>query len=270
MSQKVVEEAGEGSQRSAWRALRARIGFLASIIVLALVMKTCLLDAYKIPSASMEGTLEIGDCIFVNKIIYTLRDIARKDVIVFEFPGERDEVFAPRGKYFIKRCIGLPGDTVSITDRRVVVNHDTLHSDHEAFTSARSSFVPDQSHRDIFPSGAPFNPDYYGPLVVPKRGMTIPLHTPGAIQRWYTFIAREGHTLDTTHASVRIDGRDVSRYTVARDYLFVLGDNRDNSADSRFWGFVPVDNVVGKAVIVYWSSDSTRHVRWMRIGTLVQ
>jgi signal peptidase I len=265
--------------------VRSRLGILAGAVVLALVMKACLIDAYKIPSASMESTLQVGDCIFVNKFIYGLqypflqgsgtcrrilgmRDIRRADVIVFEFPGERDEVFAPHGKYFVKRCIGLPGDTVKIVDRQVIVNRETLRT-HEAFSSSYSKFFPRQPHRDIFPVGAPFNPDYYGPLAVPRRGDVIKLDS-RSIRTWYTFIAREGHTLDTTAGRVVIDGSTVSSYSVMRDYLFVLGDNRDNSSDSRFWGFVPVGNVVGEAVLVYWSSDSTKKVRWPRIGTVVR
>lgn len=273
---------------SVWKGMRSRVKFLLVTAVLALAVKSCVLDAYKIPSASMEDTLLIGDCIFVNKFVYGLqlpaslpftritfsrqrylgmRDIHRSDVIVFEFPGERDEVFAPRGKYFVKRCIGLPSDTITIANGSVAVNGEAMRDDVHAASSGR--FAPQQAYPDIFPRGAAFNPEYYGPIVVPSRTTVLSLDA-RSIQYWYTFIAREGHTVDTTGGTVTIDGRPATQYAVQRDYLFVLGDNRLNSADSRFWGFVPVDNVVGKAVVVYWSSDSTRKIRWSRIGTAVK
>jgi signal peptidase I len=265
----MTQQTGTEERTRLWPMLRSRLGFLAATVLLAIVMKAFLIDAFKIPSASMEGTLEIGDCIFVNKFIYDVRDIKRSDVIVFEFPGERDEVFAPRGKFFVKRCIGLPGDTVAITDRCVRVNGETLLTS-ALFTSDASRFKPRQAHRDIFPAGAPFNPDYYGPLEVPHRGSTIALSDAHAVRMWYTFIAREGHTLDTLNGSLAIDGVKTQTYTAQRDYLYVLCDNRDNAADSRLWGFVPVENVVGQAVLVYWSSDTTKKVRWPRIGTVVK
>lgn len=279
------------THEGAWPAiLKSRFGFLVAVVVSALVVKACFFDAYKIPSASMESTLEAGDVIFVNKFIYgfrlpssvpfttiecpkarvlPLRPIGRSDVIVFEFPGERDEVFASRGTYYVKRCIGLPGDTVAISNRNVTVNGRRLEG-HGIFQSEESRFRSHESHRDIFPAGAPFNPDYYGPVIVPRRGMKLSLADRRAMRRWYTFIAREGHVIDTTSAHALIDGAPVDTYTVERDYLFVLGDNRDNSADSRFWGFVPVENVVGEAVLIYWSSDTTKKIRWDRIGTLVK
>lgn len=236
----------------------------------------------------MEETLQVGDCIFVNKLFYGIRvpesipftgitlgrvrlagifSFHRGDVIVFEFPGERDEVFAPREKYFVKRCIGVPGDTVEIVRGCVNVNGDTF--DGRASLAAWGIYAPHQSHPDIFPPGAAFNPEYYGPIIVPRRGAVLPVneHT---IRQWYTFMRREGHAIDTTGGAITIDGLVASTYTVQRDYLFVLGDNRRNSADSRFWGFVPIENVVGEAVIIYWSFDSKRTIRWRRIGTIVK
>jgi signal peptidase I len=268
--------------------MKRRIEFLVVTAILAIAIKSCVLDAYKIPSASMEATLQVGDCIFVNKFIYGLQlpasvpfthialprerflgiqTIHREDVIVFEFPGERDEVFAPRGKYFVKRCIGLSGDTITIANRTVIVNSDTSAA--VAIGSATGRFHPHQPYPDIFPLGAAFNPDYYGPIVVPSRTTVLPLND-RTIHQWYTFIAREGHRVDTAGSVITIDGAPAAAYAVQRNYLFVLGDNRDNSADSRFWGFVPVDNVIGKAVMIYWSSDSTRKIRWPRIGTVVK
>jgi signal peptidase I len=268
--------------------MRSRIVFLVVTSLLAVVVKSFVLDAFKIPSASMEQTLQAGDCIFVNKLVYGLqlpetlpfthlrfsrervlgyKQVHRGDVIVFEFPGERDEVFAPHGKYFVKRCIGIPGDTVTIANGIVTIDGREFVCHGAAAPCGR--FRAHQPIPDIFPVGTAFNPDYYGPLVVPKKGMTLPLDS-RSVRQWYTFIAREGHVLDTVGTAVSIDGKPVSEYTIQRNYLFVLGDNRDNSADSRFWGFVPVENVIGQAALIYWSADSTHKIRWPRIGTLVK
>ena len=110
--------------------------------------------------------------------------------------------------------------------------------------------------------------------------MTVDISN-GAIEGWQTFIEREGHhvTLDQD-SKVLIDGLPIVQYTVERNYLFMMGDNRDNSLDSRFWGFVPENNVVGKAMFVYWSWDTSipitsmrekfAAIRWSRIGTLIR
>lgn len=108
---------------------------------------------------------------------------------------------------------------------------------------------------DIFPRGARFNEDNYGPIVVPQKGMTISLH-PENSDSLEVFIRREGHAAAIIGGRIFTDGRETDRYTVSRDYLFAMGDNRDNSLDSRYWGFVPVEDVIGAPMIVLWSWDS--------------
>jgi signal peptidase I len=184
-------------------------------VLLALLIRTFLIQSFIIPSGSMEDTLLIGDRLLVNKFIYgtkipftdrsilSLRDPQRGDVIVFEYPKDTE-------KDFIKRVIGTPGDVITIRDKRVFINNVLYANPHEI-------------HKDqaILPNDLTLR-DNFGPITVPN------------------------------------------------DAYFVMGDNRDNSYDSRFWGFVKKDKIKGLAIIKFWSWDSNRlRVRWENIGRLI-
>lgn len=193
-------------------------GYAESIIialVLALVIRTFVVQAFKIPSGSMEPTLEIGDHLLVNKFIYGVKipftsinlfpwkSPQRGDVVVFIYPLEPD-------KDFIKRVIGVEGDTVSIVNKKLYINGVEAPDPHAVYRN-NSILLGDLQNLDNF-----------GPVSVPKGN------------------------------------------------LFVLGDNRDRSYDSRFWGFVPLKDVLGKAFTIYWSWDSRESmVRWNRLGHLI-
>ena len=184
-------------------------------ILLALVIRTYLVQAFKIPSGSMEDTLAIGDHLLVNKFIYgtklpfsdkrllTLRDPRRGDVIVFEYPEDPS-------KDFIKRVIGTPGDVVEGKDKKIYVNGTPYENPHEV-----------HKEKDIIPKE--MNPrDTFGPVKVPPNS------------------------------------------------YFMMGDNRDRSYDSRFWGFVSRDKIKGLAFIKYWSWDKDRfRPRFGSIGKLI-
>ncbi len=185
-------------------------------VILALVIRTFVVQAFKIPSASMEDTLLIGDHLLVNKFIYgikipftdrrilKIRDPKRGDVIVFEYPEDPS-------KDFIKRVIGTPGDVVQVINKRVYVNGRIYINPHEVHKE--SDTIPEAQ-----------NP----------RDNTEPIKVP------------------------------------ANSY-FVMGDNRDRSYDSRFWGFVTNDKIRGLAFIKYWSWDHEHHnARWGRIGGLIE
>ncbi len=196
--------------------LRENVEAIVIAIILALFIRTFIIQAFKIPSGSMKPTLQIGDHILVNKFIYgvklpylgikiiPVKEPAHGDVIVFRYPEDPD-------KDFIKRVIGVPGDTVEIKNKKVFVNdipisHDLgVHSD----TRILEGLI---NHRDNF-----------GPVTVPAGS------------------------------------------------YFVMGDNRDNSYDSRFWGFVGEKAIKGKAFVIYWSWDSDNFgVRWGRIGSMLK
>jgi signal peptidase I len=185
--------------------LREYVEAILLAIVIAFFIRTFVIQAYKIPSGSMKPTLQIGDHILVSKFNYgvklpfirsTLIPIGtpkRGDIIVFIYPEDRS-------KDFIKRLIGLPGDTIEIRNKKILLN------------GLPSLIIP----------GAVQPRDNFGPVKVPA------------------------------------------------DSLFVMGDNRDESYDSRFWGFVNKKDVLGKALIIYWSWNQQENwVRWGRIGNIL-
>ncbi|HYA40850.1 MAG TPA: signal peptidase I [Syntrophobacteraceae bacterium] len=188
-------------------------------ILLALFIRAFFVQAFDIPSGSMEPTLLAGDYILVNKFIYGMRipyvnarifsykEPKRGDVIVFIYPKDPS-------KDYIKRVIGLPGETVQITEGKVYVDN-TLIPDPWGYFDKKE------------PPGFIAAVENFGPVVV------------------------------------------------AKDCLFVMGDNRNNSEDSRFWGALPLDDVLGKAFLIYFSwngraEDTLDKVRWSRIGKSIR
>ena len=197
-------------------ALRENIEAILVAIVLALFIRTFVIQAFKIPSGSMKETLLIGDHILVNKFIYGVKvpflqttivpitNPKHGDIVVFKFPED------PK-KDFIKRVIAVAGDVVEVRDKQVYVNRKLLNHDFGIHTDSY-----------IFPSSVQPR-DNFGPVVVPEKS------------------------------------------------LFVMGDNRDQSYDSRFWGFVDLKALKGKALMIYWSWDKENFgVRWNRIGHLLK
>ncbi|OGP83233.1 MAG: signal peptidase I [Deltaproteobacteria bacterium RBG_16_58_17] len=184
-------------------------------IVIALFIRTFVIQAYKIPSGSMKPTLQIGDHILVSKFNYgiklpflrtTLIPVGapqRGDIVVFIYPEDRS-------KDFIKRLIGVPGDTIEIRNKKIFINGLPYSDKHGVYVD--NLVIP----------GAVQPRDNFGPVTVPEGS------------------------------------------------LFVMGDNRDESYDSRFWGFVSKKDVLGKALIIYWSWNHEEHwVRWSRIGRIL-
>ena len=269
--------------------------FLAVMLINSFV-----LASFEVPTGSMEDTVKIGDRLFVNKFIYGgstpytipftsiriphfrlpgFRRVAQGDVIVFDWPGPRDQVDRPLQTWYLKRCIALPGDAVRIDRRVVYVNGKRLKDpDHSKFLRTETEPV-DYRNPNIFPRGARFNEDNYGPIVVPQKGMALILNAQ-TFPSWQTFIHREGHTAEMADGKIIIDGKETSYYTVGRDYIFAMGDNRDDSLDSRFWGFVPLEDVIGTPILVYWSWNpripiynfysKICSINLRRIGTIVR
>jgi signal peptidase I len=283
---------------------------LAIVLGLFVLINSFVVASFLVPTGSMEDEVLTGELLFVNKFLYgpttprtvpltgidlgiirippvpipwfrlpVIRDVRRGDVIVFEFPGYRDELISSEFQFYLKRCVGVPGDTIQIRERVLYVNGALFPLPRHVRFDRPWSVPTEQSEDQIFPKGAPWNADTYGPLVVPYSGMTVPL-TPESLERWGTFIRREGHAVTLVGSSVLVDGIPTTSYTVRRDYLFGMGDHRDNSLDSRYWGFIPKDNLVGTPIVVYWSWNTDlplydifgriASVRWSRIGSLIK
>ena len=196
--------------------LRENVEAILVAILLALFIRTFVVQAFKIPSGSMKDTLLIGDHILVNKFIYGVKlpylqkvilpigKPDRGDIVVFKFPVEPE-------KDFIKRVVGIAGDTVEGRNKTIFVNGQPIEEDYTITTDPT-----------VYPAGIQAR-DNFGPITVPNNS------------------------------------------------LFVMGDNRDQSFDSRFWGFVDLKVVSGKAFMIYWSWDSDDFsVRWNRLGNLLR
>jgi len=196
--------------------LRENIEAIVIALILALFIRTFVVQAFKIPSGSMLNTLQIGDHILVNKFIYgvklpfiqktiiPVKEPKRDDIVVFIYPED------PK-KDFIKRVVGVEGDVVEMRSKKLYVNGKQVKRDYTIHTDRR--VLPAQLTKR----------DNFGPITVPKAS------------------------------------------------LFVMGDNRDNSHDSRFWGFVPLKAVKGKAFLIYFSWNGRDHsVRWRRMGDILR
>jgi signal peptidase I len=176
-------------------------------VILALFIRTFVVQAFKIPTGSMEENLLIGDHLLVNKFVFgptetalerkllPIGTIKRRDILVFKYPVEPD-------RDFIKRVIGLPGETVELRAKKVYINGKPIDEPYVHFLTPPSSEDQEVTSFDVR--------ENYGPKTVPA------------------------------------------------DHYFVMGDNRDNSQDSRYWGFLPRTYVKGKALVIYWSYESGR------------
>jgi signal peptidase I len=196
---------------------------LAAVLVTGLFIITFIVQAFEIPSSSMENTLLIGDHVFVNREqfaprtrwlgpIMPYRQIHRGDIVVFLSPAEP-------GLYIVKRIMGIPGDRIHLRDGVVYRNGEKLNEPYVIHQGGEASYNP---YRDNFPAVAPteFN------NVTPDWQLVLPQH---------------------------IEGDDV---VIPPSSYFGMGDNRDVSLDSRYWGFIPQENVIGRPMFIYWSFET--------------
>jgi len=305
--------------------------------VVVLIVRTLLFDLFRIPTPSMEENLLVGDYLFVSKLHYGTRlpmsvgvpftsiympgvsfpytrlsgfsNVQRGDPIVFNFPPKTGPI--DRKVHYIKRVIGMPGESIAVKDKLVHIDGEPLplgtgmqqywtvtKSDAryqiprsrmesigvsevkptEQSTTVRmlatpaaakrvhdfswvesvTPFVIDNSdYGDLmYPPDRGYSPDNYGPVQIPAKGQTVTLTDKNWPVYKTVIVKYEGQDArQMTDSTFAIEGERTTSYTFQQDYFFVMGDNRDNSEDSRFWGFVPMDHVVGKAVITYFSWD---------------
>jgi signal peptidase I len=246
------------------------------IFLLAVIIKSFFIDAFRIPTGSMENTLLVGDNVLVNKLVYSFHtpryipftsisipsidlfsttDPDRGDVIIFKFPYG-SEFSDDNSINLVKRIVGLPGDTIQIISQQVYINGKPLNFPVTAKLNLDEKMEAGVPEKGIFPADSNWNKDNYGPIVVPKKGELIDLNPENA-RFWKTIIDREldKNTLSAEGTVITIEGKPVHGYTLKKNYYFVLGDNRENSMDSRYWGFVPDDMIIGSVFMVYWSWD---------------
>ncbi|HZT61475.1 MAG TPA: signal peptidase I [Pyrinomonadaceae bacterium] len=257
---------GEQTEVPSRGLLREYMEAGAVVLVMAVFFMTFVAQSAVVPSASMENTIYVGDHFLVNKFIFgpgphlpflPQRDVRRGDIIVFKYPAAS----IPREKIvqyktlFIKRVIGLPGETVEVRGADVIVDGKLLPENR--VVAADKDLGSDNAElKQLKPTGN--KPD--APYTV--------------------YYSSEPHTFGFTYAVNR-------PYKIPEGYYFVMGDNRDNSADSRVWGLVPRDLIVGRAMFVIWSydehaahsqapfpfnflADFVNNTRWNRTGTLLR
>ena len=323
---------------------------LVVAVVIVLIVRSLLFDLFRIPTPSMEENLLVGDYLVVSKLHYGPRtpvslgipltsihlpgvtfpyhrlpgfsEVQRGDPIVFNYPPDDEPI--DRKVHYVKRVIGMPGDTLSVRDKLVHIDGDPLplgRGMQQYWTVTKSDaryqiprrrmeemgisevrrtdraetvrvlatpegaqqirqrswvrsiepYILDSDEYDdlMYPPGRGYTPDNYGPVHIPAKGTTVELTD----QNWALYrpaiVRYEGHAArQMTDSTFAIDGARTSTYTFQQDYFFAMGDNRDNSQDSRFWGFVPMNHVVGKAVLTYFSWD---HEEWLpRFGRIMR
>jgi signal peptidase I len=252
----------KGPPKTVWREY-----FESAVVtvIMALFGMTFIVQAVKVPTGSMQNTITIGDHLLVNKFVFApgsslpflpQREIHRGDIIVFKYPGNKYEPWRdaarpdskPITTNYVKRVIGLPGDHLRIEGRDVMVNGKVL-AEH------RIEAVDNNDKAPLDVKNVPPR----------KEGETYDVYyKPSADDDDYPIFKFEGN------------GKEI---TVPANQYFVMGDNRNNSEDSRWWGFVPRDLVIGRAMFVYWSYDESqpfgpleflKFTRWGRTGTMVK
>lgn len=243
-------------------------------LLIAIILRLFFFDIYRIPSSSMEPTLVPGDFILISKMSYGARllkvnqffkegkveykrikgcsSITKGNIIVFNWPNYKslnDAVPDMFGIAIVKRCYGIPGDTVVVKDDGITIGD-----------------VPEpQQRNELYPHDSIFKwtINNYGPLFVPGKGFRIKL-TSKNVRLYKDVLAYEGNKFSIKGDSVFLNKRYVTNYSFKNNYYFMKGDNFYGSMDSRYWGFVPENNVIGKTIMVLFSNGEDGF-QWKRL-----
>jgi signal peptidase I len=250
------------------------------VALIAIIIKAFAIDAFRIPSSSMENTLQPGDFILANKFaydistpkeipflnlqipyasIYKIGKPEINDVVIFQFPDGFESDPQKSGMKFIKRVVAGPHDTLRITEGNVFINGKpiTLPSSFKKPNLLDADSLI--SKETIYPPGAKWNRISYGPIVIPAKGDVINI-SPDNFENMQSIIVMDHgeRSLLSEGTIVTLDGRVISEYVLTQDHYFVIGDNFDESMDSRNFGFITDNMIIGKAMFVYWSYDSEK------------
>jgi signal peptidase I len=364
MNWKFWKKKSKPKPRKRRSATREWVNAIIFAFVAATIIRAFFIEAYVIPSGSMEGTLLVGDYLFVSKVNYGARmpitpiaypfanhtmpllgtkaywsglqfpyyrlpglgHVDRGDVVVFNYPMDIDSpLYRPIDKQenYIKRCVGIAGDTLAIFNAQVYINNNAEPNPvnyqpsylvHNAATgidpqvisdlgiTVRQQITPEDEELlmtpkaaqhlkgypvvrsiqpyfqirgvydpDIFPHDPHlrWNVDNYGPIIIPKKGWTVKLDSMNFAVYRRAIQVYENNKVELVGHDIIINGKKTNTYTFKMNYYWMMGDNRHNSEDSRFWGFVPEDHIVGKALFTWMSIDSSkaflRNIRWDRV-----
>jgi len=233
---------------------------LIIIILAVLFIRATLVQAFNIPSASMQPTLLIGDFILVNKLVYRLSEPQRGDVVVFKYP------INPSLDY-IKRIVGVPGDRITFEEYfdqraeariyRIKVNGRELPLRHVRLVSDDGRFYNEFEERLVRNGEEIVHRIWFRTSRYIAGGTFIDENSLEAkvCERWEDYRGPAGGLIVAFKEGGLTLLKKCTEFTVPEGYYFVMGDNRDNSEDSRFWGFVPRENIVGKAFVIYFSGE---------------
>lgn len=299
--------------RKGWKRKILILTIIFSIILL--VVKIFKTNIYLIPSISMSKTLEAGDVIWVKRLYLGSRNfmqpmskadlITRYKIVVFYLPecdtnrndvgcgqnllSNGSDTFSHRRltsipvenrKIYVKRCIGLPGDTVEIKKEIVYINGSILNEPITVIKKSEDDNKNRRLHKNkryqklnynrYFPQNVKYkwSSRNFGPLYVPQKGKVIKLTYENLPLYQNIIVLHEHNRLDTLRGNIYINGKINFCYSFKQNYFFVMGDNRRNSSDSRHWGFVPENHIIGNAAKIIFSFgkiDSTGGIQWNRI-----
>ena len=244
------------------------------IICISIILKAFVFSVYHVISGSMKPTLLIGDKVLIKKIFLSDNDIVKPkinpgDLIVFK----PFDAIALGDKMYIKRIVGMPGDTVEIINGLLIRNGSYEKKINLIYRKTQQNIIDESDFRiqflkdAIFPGNKGINYSIlnFGPLVIPKKGMKISLAHENKIL-YKSVISQYPGNLTGKNGSELLQNRI---YCVEKDYYFVMGDNYFNSKDSRYWGFLPEKNIIGKASFILFSLDPNkkglRKIRWDRM-----
>lgn len=254
-----------------------KISYIFKILLwtflIALIIKSFFIEAYKIPTSSMEKTLLAGDFILVNKASYSLSlpkilplvnikipdytffthsEPEQGDVVVFLFSDNWNETSLISN--YVKRIIGKPGDTIRIINNMIFINGSNLLNYKINPGKKNKNYKADEK---IFPDEIAWNGKDLSPFIVPWKGLTVELnHNNINFLRQLINREFEKNVVSIEGTVINIEEKPSRTYTFKYDHYFVMGDNQGNSMDSRHWGTIPENLIVGKASLIYWSKQS--------------